>query len=736
MTEPTRREAWIRPDQICAWKGSSLLRLSARGEIAPDGQGGYYYRGVRFLSLLRLRIDTRPPHLCSISATSDSITQHLIYPEVAAGATGGSGSGMIHRQGAFRERGLTLRCVMTLRPAGIDMVIGLVNNWDARVAVTLCILTDADYRALSDQRLDAATRPAVGCETAPDGLRYSLARGPAQRHTDITAAGPAAFSASPRGIEAAIDARRHEQATIRVRIRAIDTDGAMTERDMRLREHSARRWRERRCRLSAPGDHPYVDCVNNQIDAVGEAALLEGAAHEWLAPGAGYPLYPRLFGRDALTAAWMIALFDQGECLEHALNLLGRMQGAAEDAFRDEQPGRIIQQASFGAAGENAPFDRYYGDYASPLMYAVAQAFLLACRGRWPAIRAHQRAASRALDWADARGDLDGDGYLEYHTRSPLGPRNQGWKDSENAMVREDGSLAEPPLAACELQGYWYSAMQSAAAFCLLEGDVRGAWSWTRRAGKLKRRFNRDFWVEEGGFIGLALDRHKRLIRSKSSNMGHCLASGIVETRHIGRLVRALFEEDLFSGWGVRTLAHTHPAYNPLSYHLGSVWPVENATIALGLRRYGFTREALRLVEANYRLARLWRRGQTPECIGGYPRGEYDPGAYPQANAPQTWNGAAFGLFTQVLLGLQPVAPARTLFVDPALPAWLPEVTLHNLRIGEATVTIRFARRRTGASGYRVIARQGTLHVLRQPPVNALGVGLGSRIAALARSIW
>jgi glycogen debranching enzyme len=317
-----------------------------------------------------------------------------------------------------------------------------------------------------------------------------------------------------------------------------------------------------------------------------------------------------------------------------------------------------------------------------------------------------------------------------------MGPRNQGWKDSENAVVYEDGSLVDPPIAACELQGYYYAALQSAAAFSFLLGARRDAVAYVKKAMALKKRFNDDFWVDDEGYVGFGLDAEKRLIRGKTSNMGHCLAAGIIANDKVPSVVKALTAPDMLSAQGIRTLSADHHAYNPLSYHLGSVWPVENATIALGFRRYGYTWEALTLVEAAYRQAQLWHEGWTPECIGGHDRADPShPGAYPKANAPQLWNGAAFGLFVQVMLGMQPMAPIKTLFVDPVLPEWLPEFTLHSLRIGDATVSIRFDRDGSGRTRYRVIEKTGTLHVLKQPPVNSLFSSIPERLLALLRSL-
>jgi glycogen debranching enzyme len=236
-------------------------------------------------------------------------------------------------------------------------------------------------------------------------------------------------------------------------------------------------------------------------------------------------------------------------------------------------------------------------------------------------------------------------------------------------------------------------------------------------------------------FVALALDPDKRQVRSITSNVGHCLASGIIANEHIRPVIGRLFSPELFSGWGIRTLSSRHPSYNPVSYHLGSIWTVENATIAFGLRRYGFDARTLDLIEAQVRLAMLYDQYRVPECVGGYGRTEFPhPGAYPRANAPQAWNQSAFPLYLQTLLGLQPVAPLHLLAIDPVLPEWLPEITLEGLRLGGTIATLRFRREEGGRVDADLVRQHGRLRLVRQPPVESLTADLGDRFRALVES--
>jgi glycogen debranching enzyme len=257
-----------------------------------------------------------------------------------------------------------------------------------------------------------------------------------------------------------------------------------------------------------------------------------------------------------------------------------------------------------------------------------------------------------------------------------------------------------------------------------------------RSAADLKDRFNRDWWDEEQGTVFLARDPDKQPVRAVTSNVGHCVACGIISDEHLPRVVGRLFSPDMFSGWGIRTLSCSHRAYNPLSYHLGTVWAVEQATIALGLRRFGFNTRALELAQALFDLAALCPDYRIPECIGGYPRSKTEtPGAYPRANTPQLWNASAFPLLIHTILGFQPVPPLETLVVDPVLPTWLPELVVHDLRLAGAKATLRFWRDGSGSSHVEVLHKRGTIRVMKQPPPESLSARVVDRLSALFDSI-
>ena len=268
-------------------------------------------------------------------------------------------------------------------------------------------------------------------------------------------------------------------------------------------------------------------------------------------------------------------------------------------------------------------------------------------------------------------------------------------------------------------------------------GDRSRALDLFRQARDLKRRFNERFWMPDERFVAFALDPHKRQVKSIVSNAGHCLATGIVDKQYAGDVVRRLIAPDMFSGWGIRTLSADHPAYNPFSYHLGSVWPVENATTAFGMKRYGVAAECNAVAGAIFDAAALFEHHRLPETFGGHPRDATHPhpGLYPDACAPQAWSGSAVFWLVQAMLGLWTYAPLDVVIVEPELPAWLPQLTIRNLRIRDKRVSIQFRRQPGGKTDYRVLDREGRVHVLRQPPPEALAASPLTRLRELVESL-
>jgi glycogen debranching enzyme len=289
------------------------------------------------------------------------------------------------------------------------------------------------------------------------------------------------------------------------------------------------------------------------------------------------------------------------------------------------------------------------------------------------------------------------------------------------------------------VQGYVYAGKQQyAMALALAMHKFGEAKQLLNDASALKQRFNDAFWMSDEGFIAYALDPQKRQVRSITSNPGHCLATGVVDGVYARAVTERMLAADMFSGWGVRTLSSDHPSFNPFSYHLGTVWPVEGATIAFGMKRYGFHDEANRVAQGMFDAAALFPHHRLPEVIGGYQRDEEHPhpGMYPQSQSPQAWSASAVPLLLQSMLGLRPFAPLRLLLIDPVLPEWLPDLTLRNLHVGAARVDLRFRRERDGTTGWKVLGKHGTLTVLQQPPESSVTAGWSKRARSLAASAF
>jgi glycogen debranching enzyme len=481
------------------------------------------------------------------------------------------------------------------------------------------------------------------------------------------------------------------------------------------------------------------DRAISDVGALAVGPMFEGENETELAvPMAGEPLYGTLFGRDALTLTGQ-AMFFTPKLAEGALRLLSRYVGNRDADFYDEQPGRIPQQVRNGPLGllGITPWLHDYGDYAAPCAFLVLLAGHHIVAGNSEITREFIEPAKRVLDWLDTRADLDGDGFLEYKTRSSKGQKHQGWKDSGDPVRYDDGREVEPPVAACEIQGYWYAAKLLMSEVFLALGEPSRAFDLFRQAQALKKRFNEKFWMPSEKFLAFGLDADKRQIKSIASNAGHCLTTGILERKHARDLVKRLMQPDMFSGWGIRTLSSQHPAYNPIKYHLGSVWPVENATFAFGMKRYGFSRECNALAKGMFDAAALFEHHRLPETIGGFPRDKQHPhpGIYPDACAPQGWSASAIAWLVQAMLGIITYAPAHLLMLDPVLPHWLPDLTLRNVLVGEARLSIRFRRQPDGTTDYKVLDRKGKVFVVRQAPPEAIGVGLGTRLGQFAGSL-
>ena len=409
---------------------------------------------------------------------------------------------------------------------------------------------------------------------------------------------------------------------------------------------------------------------------------------------AGVPWFLSLFGRDSIIASLQYEIIDP-QVSFGVLEQLGALQARGIDNYRDAEPGKIPHELRHGelAFFGKIPHTPYYGTADATPLYLILLHSAWKRTGDNELIHKHLGIAERCLQWIDEYGDRDGDGFQEYQTRSSAGYENQSWKDAGDAILYPDGTCVKGPKALCELQGYVFDAWLRMAEMFGALGASQRASVLRRKAQDLYQRFNEKFWDEETGFYALTLDGDKRPVMTVASNPGHCLWSGIVPRDRARRVVDRLIQPDMWSGWGIRTLSARHPAFNPFSYENGSVWPHDNGIIALGMKRYGFTREAGEVTRAICEAASFFVSDRLPELFAGIDRDTVCfPLRYLGANVPQAWaTGTIFALI-QALIGFQPDAPRHRLGLDPTLPDWLAELEIRNLSLGADRIDLRFWR--------------------------------------------
>jgi glycogen debranching enzyme len=421
---------------------------------------------------------------------------------------------------------------------------------------------------------------------------------------------------------------------------------------------------------------------------------IAGTDHLVFLPAAGLPWFVAPFGRDSLIVSLQNLLI-YPDFARGTLDILGSLQAKEQDDYRDAEPGKILHEIRYGelAHFKLIPHTPYYGTADATPLYLITLHAAWRATGDKALLERHLGTAEGCLSWIDNYGDRDGDGFQEYQTRSPVGYENMGWKDSGDSVVYPDGSLVKGPKALCELQGYVYDAwLRMAEVFDEL-GKPDRAGELRRKAAALFKRFNEIFWDEESGFYALALDGDKKKVLTVASNAGHCLWSGIVPPERAERVVQRLMEPDMWSGWGIRTLSALNPAFNPYNYQTGSVWPHDNAVIALGCKRYGFGAEAAKIARDISGAGSHFLSNQLPELYTTIARDEQSfPIQYLGANIPQAWAAGSVFALLQAILGFKPDAPRGKLYVDPLLPHWLPDLTVLDLRVGSHRFDIRFWR--------------------------------------------
>ncbi len=650
--------------------GNTFVVCDERGDVeaSPTEPTGLFSFDTRFLSKWVLTIDGQK--LNSLS------TDDLQYFQSRFFLVPGTGTVYIDAKlSVIRERSVG---------DGFHEELTILNHEDEPVELTVRIDAASDFADLFEVK-DALKKIGRYASRIEDGrLFLQYARETFKRETVISASAPA--SVDEGGLTFAVRVEPHGSWTTDLDVVTSRGSGGGTfsrpkyarglKRARPNMERSLERWIE---------DAPRLDCDIAPLTATYRRSLVDLAALRFSPPvaggkslpAAGLPWFMTMFGRDSIFTSLQSLPFTP-ELAATTLRVLGDWQGSRHDDFRDEDPGRILHEMRYGemAAFEERPHSPYYGSVDATPLYVV----LLDEYERWTGdtklVRDLEYEARAALNWIDEYADLMGNGYISYKRRNEqTGIENQAWKDSWNSISYSDGRLPGFPRATCELQGYAYDAkMRGARLARLVWKDPAYADRLEREAADLKRRFNRDFWLADRGYYALALDADGGQVDSLASNIGHLLWSGIVDTAKAKSVVGHLMGSRMYSGWGVRTLAEGEARYNPIGYHLGTVWPFDNSIIAWGLRRYGFKEEAARIAWDILDAATLFD-GRLPEAFGGYDRAltKY-PVQYPTACSPQAWSTGAPLLLLRTVLGLEPIGDH--LVVDAALPDAIGELAL------------------------------------------------------------
>ncbi len=677
-------------DATMVKEGDLFLLSDLEGNV-PLGNGnglGLYHRDTRFLSVFDLAVaGLRPMILLSSGRWYFLGTYVLTNPELVTAAG-------VH----VEKETLQMRRHRLARPRSLSEALTFQNFNDFPVPFDVDISIGADFADMFDVRgfLSSGGERLVLADLSPAAVTFQHDGRDGLRRTTRVRFDPPPDQLSRSRARYGVQLSAHGSARVAVDIE-IAEEALPFAGKRAARAPAPPGAGERRRLVEAVTVVETSNALFNAVLAQSRADLRALSSGDADAPfiAAGIPWYAALFGRDTL----ITALADLWICAtpaRHTLTLLAREQGTRDDPWRDEEPGKILHESRRGelAGADLLPFAPYFGTVDATPLWIVLLAEHHRATGDLDLVRALLPNLEAALGWIDHHGDLDGDGFVEYRSRSPHGLANQGWKDSGDAIVNTDGSLPEPPIALVEAQAYVYAARRGAAALFRALGDPGRALALEADAARLRAAFDAAFWMPSEGFYCLALDGKKRQVAAIASNAGHALFSGIVPPERAERMAERLMGEDLFSGWGVRTLSNREVRYNPVGYHIGTVWPHDNALIALGLKRYGLEAPALAIADGLFEAAAHFPAYRLPELFCGFARSAFGvPVRYPVACSPQAWAVTTWSMLLQAILGLRPDAAARELgIVRPTLPSWLRWVTVQRVRVGAGEVDLRYER--------------------------------------------
>ena len=662
--------------------GPCFCLSSGSGDLVPGGAQGLFLYDTRLLAELRLLVDGHGLELLDVVQASPFTVTFVARCRPREGAS--ESTMLVERR---RRVGTGMREEIVVRNVGAEASYCQIE-----------LHVDADLADVDAVRTGMLAPVApVSAEAAAGGVRFA-----ARRH-GVRVVAPEAVAVSPRVLryEAIVPAAGSWRTTVDVIAivegEEIEPTGGWDD-DVDVAGERLARWRSSMPMIET--DDPSLRAaLARSSDDLGMLRVEDPDVPERVVIAAGAPWSMRLHARDALLTAWMGLLVDPDLGLG-ALETLARFQGADVDPRTEEEPGRIPHSLGFsGGPGLGFGGGLSYGSVDATPLFVM----LLGELRRWglapePVERLLPH-ADRAVTWIIEHGDRDGDGYVEYQRPTDRGRAHQGWRDAPGAIRFADGTPAQAPIALAEVQGYVYAAFVARSHFAREAGDAEGAKAWRARADALRDQFNRDFWLDDVGYVAMGLDREKRPIDGIGSSAAHCLWTGILDEDKAARVAARLVSPELFSGWGVRTLATDNVGYNPLSYQVGSVWPHDNAIVASGLMRYGFVAEAQRVIGGMLDAAASFG-GRLPELFAGFDRAEFEfPVSYPSSCSPQAWAAATPLSFLRTLLRFEPWVPAGRVRLAPALPATMGRLRVEGVPLLGARCTIEVDGDETKVSG-------------------------------------
>ncbi len=682
--------------QVTLVEGQTFALSDSAGDMGPEGPHGLFVLDTRVLSRWELRVNG-----------------HLVEP-LGVDVRDPYAATFVGRGHAVRGRADADLVVMRERHIGWGMRerLTVTNHGLDPAPVVVELICDVDFANLFEVK-ESRVSPTrhLGLSIGPDTFTYDDQGSDSGKRTIVKLSRSATVEPGFAAWRTTLADDESWDLCLEV-LTAIDGDvieprfSCGGDDSVSVPAQRLERWR-----ATVPDvvtDMPGFDAsLRRSGEDLGALRIFDPAHPDLPVVAAGAPWFMTVFGRDSLLTGWMSLIADHN-LARGVLETLARFQGQEVDDETEEEPGKILHEMRFAGAG-GLSLDRgdvYYGSIDATPLFVM----LLGELGRWdPSDQVVERLlphADRAIEWIEQYGDRDGDGYVEYQRRNPLGLANQGWKDSWDSIRHADGSLARSPIALCEVQGYVYAAYVARAHFAQEAGDEETFRRCSARATELRRRFNEDFWLPDEGTYALGLDADKKPIATVTSNAGHCLWTGIVDPDKAAGVASSLMSPSLFSGWGVRTLATTMPSFNPVSYHNGSVWPHDNAICAAGLSRYGFVEEAHRVIGAQVDVAAA-HGGRLPELFAGFDRGELAiPASYPTSCSPQAWAAASPLLWLRTILRLDPLATRGQLWLDPHLPEGMSSLHVEGVTIDSHEVAIDVGPdgvEVTGAPGYQVV---------------------------------